>query len=285
MARPLKDGIGYFPLDVDYLNDKKVRLVKTEFGPMGVIVFLQVLAEIYKNNGYYMVWDSREDSLLMADSIGCGCTADRVAEIVQGCVRRSIFDSGVSNVFGVLTSPGIQRRYLRAVAERSNIYLIKEYCLLDTSNKKDVPEGISKKITFCSVNPQINEVNLHINPVDLQINPQSKVKESKENKSKEKDIGVSKSPRFVPPPLSEVAAYCRVRHNNVDPEGFLDFYTANGWKQGKGKPIVDWMACMRTWEKDQRRELPKTVLPNRSWTDENEARPVRRGNKNWEGVE
>ena len=34
-----------------------------------------------------------------------------------------------------------------------------------------------------------------------------------------------------------------------DPEKFVDFYSANGWKQGKNKPIVDWKAAVRTWER------------------------------------
>lgn len=56
----------------------------------------------------------------------------------------------------------------------------------------------------------------------------------------------------MPPTLEDVAAYCLERENGIDPEAFLDFYTANGWKQGKGKPIVDWRAAVRTWERNRR---------------------------------
>jgi hypothetical protein len=55
---------------------------------------------------------------------------------------------------------------------------------------------------------------------------------------------------FVPPTVEEVRAYCAERGNSVDPEHFVDHYTANGWVQGRqGKPIKDWKACVRTWEK------------------------------------
>ncbi len=54
--------------------------------------------------------------------------------------------------------------------------------------------------------------------------------------------------RFVPPTVEEVAAYCAERQNGVNPQRFVDFYTANGWTQGKGKPIKDWQAAVRTWE-------------------------------------
>lgn len=53
---------------------------------------------------------------------------------------------------------------------------------------------------------------------------------------------------FTPPTLEEVRAYCLERGNKVNPERFFDYYSANGWVQGKGKPIKDWKACMRTWE-------------------------------------
>lgn len=55
--------------------------------------------------------------------------------------------------------------------------------------------------------------------------------------------------RFVPPTLEDVKAYCLERKNSVDAERFFDFYSANGWKQGHGKPIVDWKAAVRTWER------------------------------------
>lgn len=59
--------------------------------------------------------------------------------------------------------------------------------------------------------------------------------------------------RFIPPTIDEVTAYCRERNNTVDPERFIDHYTANGWMVGKNK-MKDWKASVRTWE---RRETKK----------------------------
>lgn len=54
------------------------------------------------------------------------------------------------------------------------------------------------------------------------------------------------------PTLEEVQAYCAERHNKVDPAKFYDYYEANGWVQGKaGKPVKDWRACVRTWERNR----------------------------------
>lgn len=95
------------------------------------------------------------------------------------------------------------------------------------------------------------------------------------NKSKsiEKDIEIEKDKkrkRFTPPTLDEVKAYCKERNNRVDPQKFIDYYTANGWTQGKGKSIRDWKACVRVWERnnyDQPKR--KEVLPEyMTMTDE-----------------
>lgn len=64
------------------------------------------------------------------------------------------------------------------------------------------------------------------------------------------DVGNKGGRRFTPPSLSQLTAYCQQRGNSVDPEAFLDHYTANGWMRGKTK-IKDWKACVRTWEKNR----------------------------------
>lgn len=78
--------------------------------------------------------------------------------------------------------------------------------------------------------------------------------------------------RFTPPTLEEVKAYCAERKNKVDAERFLDYYTANGWVQGRaGKPVKDWKACIRTWERSNF-ATPKRaeVLPEYYGTQETE---------------
>ena len=58
----------------------------------------------------------------------------------------------------------------------------------------------------------------------------------------------------VPPTVDEVRAYCLERKNGIDPQAFVDFYEARGWKYGQGKPVVDWKACVRTWENRRKQE-------------------------------
>lgn len=64
------------------------------------------------------------------------------------------------------------------------------------------------------------------------------------------------SKRFKPPTLEEVRAYCTERGNNVDPQRFIDYYTANGWKVGRNA-MKDWRASVRTWEQREKQAPPR----------------------------
>ena len=61
--------------------------------------------------------------------------------------------------------------------------------------------------------------------------------------------------RFTPPTLAEVTAYCRERQNAVDPQRFIDYYTANGWKVGS-HAMKDWHAAARNWARKET-QLPR----------------------------
>lgn len=63
--------------------------------------------------------------------------------------------------------------------------------------------------------------------------------------------------RCIKPTVEEVEGYCRQRNNNVNAQRFFDYYEANGWVQGRGKPIRDWRAAVRTWEQLNRNDYER----------------------------
>lgn len=77
------------------------------------------------------------------------------------------------------------------------------------------------------------------------------------NNKKEKNINKPLK-RFVPPTLEEVEQYCFERENHVSASRFVDYYESVGWMVGsgggKGKPMKDWKAAIRRWERDERTE-------------------------------
>ena len=62
---------------------------------------------------------------------------------------------------------------------------------------------------------------------------------------------------FKKPTLDEVKDYCIFRKNNIDANGFIDFYESKGWQIGKEK-MKSWKACIRSWE-SRHKEKPQTM--------------------------
>lgn len=61
-----------------------------------------------------------------------------------------------------------------------------------------------------------------------------------------------KKQKFTPPTVEEVRAYCKERKNGIDPQQFVNYYAAVGWRQN-GQPITDWKAKVQSWESRQPR--------------------------------
>lgn len=165
MARPLKQGLDYFPLDCQL--DDKFELIEAEFGITGFGVVVKLLQKIYGQNGYYIEWTD-EVALLFAKRIGLGGSV--VSEIVKASVRRGIFDKKLFEKYHVLTSAGIQKRYLEAVSRRKSFKIKNEYLLVSCAQNSD--------------NVSNNGVNVNNNSENAGNNTQRKVKESKVKKSK-----------------------------------------------------------------------------------------------------
>lgn len=78
---------------------------------------------------------------------------------------------------------------------------------------------------------------------------------SKRNQKEKKSAGT----RFIPPTVEEVSAYVRERGSGVDPQWFVDFYTARGWVYNGGQKMRDWRAAVRTWEQRDRQAAPRDL--------------------------
>jgi len=233
MPRPQKEGLDYFPLDVDIDQDDKVQLIEAQFGVIGFGILIKIFMKIYKE-GYFYEWTEKEQLLF---SRRINVDINQVNDVINECLKWGLFDQKLYKKYSILTSKGIQSRYMEAVRRRKQVQIIKEYFLIDQSKYSN--------IIFVNINPINDDNNTISEDVNVSNNPQSKVKESKVKESKVKNI-------FIPPTLEEVAAYCQERNNGVDPQKWYDFYAAKGWMIGKNK-MKDWKAAVRTWEKRQQK--------------------------------
>lgn len=70
-----------------------------------------------------------------------------------------------------------------------------------------------------------------------------------------------KTKAFAKPSVSELQAYIDQIGSTVDAGKFRDYYDSVGWTIGKGKPMKDWRAAVRTWEAKAQSEKPKRKDP------------------------
>lgn len=138
MARPLKLGLDYFPLDVNMDDD--VELLEAECGLEGYAILIKLWQKIY-SNGYYMEWNE-DVALLFSRKINSNINT--VNSVVNTCLRRGIFDKSINEKYGILTSPGIQKRYLIACnqSKRKYIRMDKRYILVNSDYTKFITELI-----------------------------------------------------------------------------------------------------------------------------------------------
>ena len=107
MARRRQEGNLFFRLDVDFFSDRKVKILKARYGADGITLYLYLLCEIYKT-GYYLKID-RDFEYIVSDDLNM--ESNKVKQVLNFLLERSLFDNTLFQSDKVLTSAGIQRRY------------------------------------------------------------------------------------------------------------------------------------------------------------------------------
>lgn len=83
------------------------------------------------------------------------------------------------------------------------------------------------------------------------------IEEKKEVKNIKKEEPKGSKKKFEPPSVEDVRTYCKERHNDIDAQSFVDFYTSKDWMVGKNR-MKDWKAAVRTWERRKQTGSGKT---------------------------
>ena len=176
MARPRKDGLDYFPLDVNFLSDLKIKKIIRAYGAQAVAVVMSVLTTVYRDNGYFANYD--EDLIfIIADELKL--EDGYVKDVIEKLIEVDFLSKEQKEKNNILTSIGIQERYLKVCERRVKKKLNATYDLInDSSNELPQTESTPKE-SFCKQKP-------HSTGVNDDDNPQSKVNKSKVNESKEK---------------------------------------------------------------------------------------------------
>lgn len=112
-GRNVKRGLVYFRLDCDIFQDRKVKRLMRRWQNDGLAVYLALLCEIYRDKGYYVTAD---DDLIADIADTCLLDDDRTTLIYNDCIDLGLFDREILKQQGLLTSKGIQARYLDIMA-------------------------------------------------------------------------------------------------------------------------------------------------------------------------
>ena len=54
MARPIKKGLDYFPVDTDIFENIQVRKLKSRYKSLGFLAYFTILCDVYKKEGYFL---------------------------------------------------------------------------------------------------------------------------------------------------------------------------------------------------------------------------------------
>lgn len=135
MARPLKQGLDYHPLDVEFYREIKVRQLNHAFGPISTVILLTLLGAVYKDRGYYAEWNDDLCFLVAVDSFS---TEEVVHAVVKKALAVGLFDQECFSSYGILTSKEIQRHYLAATYKRKGVNMVAEYFLVPEAARSNL---------------------------------------------------------------------------------------------------------------------------------------------------
>lgn len=161
MARPTRQGIDYFPYDVDLDQDDKLGMIVAEFKSKGELLYIKLCAWIYKTNGYYTEWNEDVQLRFLRRYDYCGFSVSFLNEVVPRLIKWELFDRTVFDSLHILTSARIQATWLDATRKRIDCVIDEKICVLKVSDAAKAEET----------------------PLLPEETPQSKVKKSKEKKS------------------------------------------------------------------------------------------------------
>lgn len=195
-GRPPKKGIDYAGWSVSIFdNDTKIDKLLDAHGWDGFGIYFYLCQRAYGGEGYFYQW-GYDDCASTSRKMGGGIGSGTVRETVGYCLQIGLFDKGLFDRWGVLTSRGIQRRYWEVVKARDVRTVISDYWLLqDDECKGLIKSPLNSNLSSGNINYPAGNTNYQEGNANFH-----SIKERKGNKSKgketEKTIAIESAKRF-----------------------------------------------------------------------------------------
>ena len=182
------DGINYFPVGVNFMEENAMEVIEAKYGIKGSAIVLKLMCKIYKE-GYYIRWDE-EQCLIFANKAG-----REVQGIIEILFTKGILDRNSYQENGILTSESIQKVWMEATKRRKRELSELPYLMVKPekeNGKADTPPALQEiqqpelfKKEKTPVNPKNVVHHVAVNAKNACNSGQSKVKENKAEENKE----------------------------------------------------------------------------------------------------
>ena len=187
------DGINYFPVSVNFMEENAMEVIEVKYGIKGLAIVLKLMCKIYKE-GYYIRWDE-EQCLIFANKAGREVQAEEVKGIIKILFIKGILDENSYRENGILTSESIQKVWLEATKRRKRELSELPYLIVKPEKENGKPDAPSTpqetqqpelfKEEKTPVNPKNVVHHVAVDAKNACDSGQSKVKESKAEENKE----------------------------------------------------------------------------------------------------
>ena len=131
------NSIPYFPTQVSFFEEVAMELIEARYGMKAETAVMKLVCKIYKENGYYMVWNE-EQCTLFTNKVGREIAKEEMQGIVETLMEKGFFDKETYKEHGILTSVEIQRVWLEATKRRKRDLESLPYMLVKTEESDKV---------------------------------------------------------------------------------------------------------------------------------------------------
>ena len=198
---------------MDFFQDIKIRKLIRCQGGKALTVYIALLCNIYKEEGYYIRWDNDLPFIISEQT---GYEDGYVHEVLRNCVALGLFDKALFESEKIYTSRSIQERYREICGSSKRRSGIEEYCLLPESGEdieasdpkkkgKTEPEKTGRGF-ISSEEIAINSEETPISSEEMRINSEEMPISSEEMRinSEEMPISSEEKEKFPPyPPIKK----------------------------------------------------------------------------------
>lgn len=284
MARPSKQGLDYFPFDVDLLDDEKLDFLRERYGSIINDVYIALLCLLYKGEGYYIPYDTeakKQDCAWFIFKKTRGgkypIKLETIPEMIEACVARGLFSG--DHYPKIITSERAQATFYSCTVERKSVEINPEYWIVDdetmgklskkhsyylslhSESKSDEKRSYSVEKHNYSVEKTLNKSKVNIKEKiykkeseffgadkETEREAETEISPLIEKESNNSGTAGKKRKSFIPPTYEEVKEYAKERGRSDLAEKFFEYFETGKWHDSEGKPVRNWKQKFITWD-------------------------------------